>query len=186
MLNAHNIAQQYFLGKADRKPAGDLEQAERLIDHLATLHALQYSDPGQLQLAADVLRHERTRAVPGNGIDMLLAAHQTFKDMSLEQNFEGNKVSTMKGFTKENFSPNVSVRTAPVSQQREMEQDGYVLKHPLGKDKTDPNPDQQAIYISRLGTDRYRSGLVSLTNMESRGTDLLSNYKDLAEDPHIA
>ena len=44
-----------------------------------------------------------------NGVEMMLAFHSAFKEMSLEKNFKGNKIGVMKGYTTENLNSNKSI-----------------------------------------------------------------------------
>ena len=178
MLNAHNIVQMIAFG--ENKPAltGDLQQAEKIVDQLATLQSLEYTDPATLQIAKDVMQHEMGRDVDTNGIENLIATHAGFKEASLEKNFEGNKISVVKGYIKQNYDPNVSVAAEPLSKQQEMERRGYTLVKKLPYDPLF-GEEEVGLYKTKMPLQRYRAGVVSKTNETHMGTSIHDSLKNL-------
>jgi hypothetical protein len=184
-LNAYETAHMLFLGpeEAAKQRQGDLTRAEQLIDQLATLHALQYTDVTLKERAAAVMTREIKREGE-NGISNLLNMHNAFKEISLDKNFGGNKVGVIKGYTQESFNPNISIeyREATEDMEKKMKEKGFVLVNTLPRDPTHQklvnNKTPMGMYVSKLGLSRYRAQVISLTNPQKRGTSILESLQD--------
>ena len=180
MTNAYNIANLLFLGHYDREPVGDLKEAEKAIDELASLYAIQHGDRTQAQRALEIFQHEAARGEI-NGVNSLLGLHKAYKEISEEKLFDGNRISMWKGHTHENLDSNIRVRTGPPTPEhrRQMEMEGFVMVEPkLPKDPYDSNQVPTALYVSKVGLDRYHSSIASLTSEEHRGTNMLESFEN--------
>jgi hypothetical protein len=182
--NAHNIAQLKMFDKESREPRGNLEEAERMIDELASLHALQYTDPALKRELGNLVDSEMNREDGGNGFATFMAFHNAHKDFSLEKNFHGNKIGTYKGYTEENYNQDVKIAYKPITEewQTRMRADGYRLVGKLPRDpihqKVTSDKRPRGIYVNDMGLGRYRGQITSLTNPQARGTDLISDLTE--------
>jgi hypothetical protein len=178
--NAHNIAHLRMFAEDDRKPVGNLEAAEQMIDQLASLYALEYTDPSHAASISQLLTDEMSRP-EGNGFANYLSMHNAFKQMSLEANFNNNKIGTFKGYTAEKLNADVKMEFRPATEQnkKEMYNDGFefvgtVPRDPIHQNITgDKIP--MGIFVNGTGTGRYRAGSMSLTNPSARGSDLMTD-----------
>jgi len=173
MLNAYNIAQMRDL---DVAATGDLNQAEALIDQLASLSAIQHTDKEINLRAATVIDREYKGDPTANGILYTLETHENFKKESLEQLFQGNKSQAIKGYTTEITNPNIEIRIGEDNEKtiKEMNKLGFKREEGLTKDKTDSNKTSMALYVNRYASKNiYMKSITSLTNMVGKGTDIM-------------
>ena len=183
--NAYAIANLMMFAPDSVQPVGDLDAAEKLIDHLATLYALEEVDSVHRSKAMETIRHEIARG-DSNGIEMFLEIHNAFKDISREKNFEGNKFGGFKGYTSETYNSNITMLIDGIDPKtkKEMEDKGYKLLNTL---KMDPyhveiaGDPPNGLYISKIPMPLWRGQVVHMTNPHRRGNDI---FEDMAAKSH--
>lgn len=182
LMNAHAIAQLTLLD--DKKPLGDTELAENLIDRLATLTALKVSMeryPKDFETVSSLIEEEFNRDAEENGITFMLMNHLKFKEESLDKAFNGNKMLMVKGYTKEIFNPLKSFVVAPSTDAVELAKDGYVDKGIVTHDEyaDDPNKVKMHIFMNDVaGLNTWQAGGVSIANMTAKGANYFKTHVD--------
>jgi hypothetical protein len=176
MLNAHNIVQQYFLPTVSQKKVADPEVV-KLVDSLASLHALQRQEANDLKLTRDIVNHEVARTdQPGdNGFTRLIGQTINFKELSQQILFKNNPVQMQKGYVYELFDGDVNITIVQDGspQQAQAEAQGMTLVGPLQKDALDKSPTRY-LYKGLKGLATYNKAIVSLTDLQHSGANLFS------------
>jgi len=173
LLNAHKIGILH-----NGQPIQELED---LIDELATLESLRFTDKSILDDTADIMNHEYARDIEEgaeNGVQMLLNFHTMFKKDALERNFGNKKHGMIKGYTKENFASHIDYQIASLSEEDNMRKAGYIKKAKLPRAVGDSNMGSPSmyIYVSRDGLlNPYMNGIFTLHNTRSKGTNIVEN-----------
>jgi hypothetical protein len=187
-FNAYNIANLLFLNNNEREPTGDLVKAEALIDELASLTAMKFTSKNQRDNFAKTMRHEMSRGITNNGIETLLATHSAIKNLALQKNFNGNKISFGKGYVKENYDPDIEMQIAiddPIM-RKVMEKRGYKYIGPVELDSThaliDKKATKKAIYVASGGNPRYRKSIFGFQGQRAKGSSL---FNAIMEDTSI-
>jgi hypothetical protein len=156
------------------------EQAEPIIDKLATLYALDYVSQQDSNMAAEMLTNH------SEDFYEFLRSHQILKDQSLKHAFHGNKWQFMKGYTKQIFHPRVQYLAADLSERAELEAMGYTMgPEEIGEDPHDPLRGRQLHpFVNHLGkTNDLMSMSLSFTNNKHRGTSVNQISKSLDLTP---
>lgn len=173
LKNAHAISRLVGLNK--NVPA-HAEQAEILIDRLASLRAIEVTKreyPEDMDRVVQLFEEEFVRSTDkeDNGIVFTLLYHADYKKRALENLFAGNKMQTVKGYVREIYNPNKSFQVAPEADVDLMARDGFVRQGSVPKDPHDPNSLPMAIYVSNMGDlAPWQAGGVSLAGMTAKGT----------------
>ena len=178
LLNAGNIA---HMAGTEVKPTGDLKEAERLIDILASLHAIKDMDFNEKAAASVVARREIARTNEdgsslgeNNGFHAVVRLHKEAKSESAVRNFDGNEALMEKGYLKETFNPKMDVTVANEKAGLELVALGYEKHGEVIHDKALINKEKSHYYILRNGpATKHVSGAFSITGAAKRGTDLL-------------
>ena len=179
-INAVNIA---HLGGTGKTVEGNLEAIEKYVDILASLHAIKYSDKGHVTDFVTLAEREFAKDKDNNGVMLSYLAHKDLKARALEQSFEGQKGLMIKGYTKEIYSPRVSIITAPSSMEAELKAKGYIKeREDMSKDPLDFNIVPMSMYVNKDGdTATFNKMIVSLTSNRRKGTDLAAGYSSIGE-----
>ena len=157
---------------------GSLEEAEGLIQKLATLHALNETEVKDRGLVLDALESEL--AVEGkseyeNGLVFTLQMAALHRKDSTDKLFNGDRTSVKAGYVRETFDPHTDIQIAPVANEEEMNTMGYKLVDKLPTDPAVPQDVPMAVYQSKhAGQQTYMQSIVSMTGMRKRGTSLLN------------
>ena len=177
LLNAGNIAKTH----GNPLVSVSVEQAaiaEPLIDELASLYAVSYTDTEVLKLASSVLAKENARTDGGNGIAVLLATHKDLQTKAKDKIFSGNNTQMIKGYTPEVLNPYKTMEVIElVSAQTitDMEAKGFKYLAPLSKASNDPRTERKGMFVRRDGgLLRYVSGVTSTTSLQSKGESVHS------------
>jgi hypothetical protein len=172
MMNAGNIARLYGTPKAKDIAPVDAAKAERLIDELASLYALEYADGVQMLWAKDVLRAEMSRGAEANGVEMTLRMHRRLENESKARLFSGSEALQMKGYTSEIYSPHVALVVARSPEEiAYFKESGYEEGPKLRKDPNDPAETEAQIFSLKDGGHMpYVTASLSLTGMAAKGS----------------
>jgi len=180
MLNAHNIANMYSAPVRDLN--GDIDEAVGLLDQLATLQAIRFTDKDKYRaVLADVIAREFEANPADTGEDMNGIAN-TFsnlaglKEESLKNIFDGNPTQMIKGYTHETYNPNIDLQIGTLADKTKMEEEGYTVLHKLDKAETDTSKEELVMYISKINGARTRvKTIASITNKVAKGTTLFQS-----------
>lgn len=189
LMNAHAISR--LVGTSQGVPA-HADKAEPIIDRLATLAAIQKlanKEPDTLAQVVAIADREFQANLEDNGITFTLLSHADYKERSLEQLFNGNKMQMQKGYIREIYNPNKSFVVAPEADAELLGKDGYTRVGSVSKDSDDPDKQPRAMFISDMGTlAPWQAGTVSIANMTARGTPYYqASYRpDFENNPFAA
>ena len=173
LMNAQNITS---LVNTQLGQEGNQELNTRIVDELATLHAInKISDEVKSDLN-NLFERELKAEPKENGISYTLAMHRETKAKSLEKLFDGSENLMAKGYIKEIFNPAISYVIAPASSEDEMKKHNFTMGRVIRKDhKRDPNSQEMRIFINKDGLTRtYMAGIVSFTSSVAKGTNILN------------
>ncbi|MGH1461213.1 MAG: hypothetical protein ACRBB6_04175 [Neptuniibacter sp.] len=179
MLNAHNIA--FMGGTSVAVNPVEADQAMPIIDRLASLEAIKYSDQAQKDLAIEVFRREITSNDTENGATNLLQQAKLLKEQALSDVFAGDLVQFQKGYTFDITDPHQSVimMTEAQANDEKLMEKGYI-RYPNGVGKDPGDPDQDVVYIYHRrdgGNNSYLTGVISYTSKAMKGTSLASSLQ---------
>lgn len=184
MFNAHNIVNLTGAGAYGQTPtAAQAKAIEPLVNRLASLYALKYSDDVMKAAAANVMKREQARGRE-SGIEMALKTHERLKQEAMDKLFDEGPVLFRKGYTKEIYNPYKEVVLAPVSQRDDLIKQGYIPGAVLEQDPADPdrhNP-KQLFVMQDAGLKSRVTGIVSNTGMRARGTTIHAGLQSVSGD----
>lgn len=179
MMNTHNIAR--GIGVTEVKtPITDNQKANaKVLDSLVALYALEYSNSADRSLASEVLRTENSREEGPNGIEFSLKLHKKLEEDAKTRLFNGNPVLMMHGYTSEIYNPHTELVFATEKEGAILLNRGFTKVANLDLDPRDPLSQPKAIYVLKDGGMlSYLSGALSLTDMQSKGSDIHNGYLD--------
>ena len=170
-MNAYMIANSKGVVPGKQMPK-DLIATQKLIDQLASLYALENNVSNANANTAAIIQREFKANNRANGITEFIGQAINLKQDALERNFNNDETHTVKGFIKNITNPNISVKIAPLADQKKMREMGYKLVSPLKDDTTsDPSKKAKALYSSDFVTMQdYNRGIMSTTSMKAAGT----------------
>ena len=163
-LNAHNIAT-----KAGLNQTVDISLSRKLepvIDRLVSLYALQQLPTKEL---SELRTYFNEQADPVKVLKDVMLLSQGLVKNAKETLFSGQPTKMQKGYIRELYDPHVSVQSAPLADETEMEAHGYKLvgKH---QDIDKAHPTGMGLYYSETGgLAQYNSAAMSLTSAKSKG-----------------
>lgn len=161
-LNAENIA----IGLMSEHRQKPNKKVVALIDEIATLTALQYTDPSDRAIVANLL-NKKERA----GINNIMAVHNQFKKESDAESFKNNKINKIKGYSRELYDDKISMAIAPIEDEERMSQEGYTLKAELPDNKYNKTGKKMAMYVAdSYEVGEYYRNATRLTSTKRKGT----------------
>lgn len=144
------------------------------IDNLASLYAMQYSNPEHLQRTAAVMKRELPNQ--DNGIKAMLNVHKVLAEDAASTLFADNEISRIKGYIPEVTNPYRDVKIVDKGEGAQLEAMGYQFVGMVPTDPTIPSLGQKAMYVTQdNGSQRYVSGAMSLTSNHRKGTSAVRN-----------
>ena len=163
-FNAYSISRGEKGGKPN--PA-----VEALVDKLATLYALEYTNLAHLAAAKVIIDRELSRGTDENGIATLLATMHKIKQDSQENLFNDSKDLMIKGYMSETFDDSVAVKFSSNPEDEALISLGYVREMTVSEDAVlNPNG-KKYIYVNRHGgMNDFLSGALSIQSKHHRGT----------------
>jgi hypothetical protein len=179
MMNAYNIAKLTGVGSLHGAvPTSDavVDGNIAVLNKLIALYAIQYSKPDYKKALLQVMRTEANRN-DGNGVEFTLGLHKKLEQDSLERLFNGNPTQMMHGYLPDVVNPHVEVKVANDEEGQALLNQGYVKVGPVEGDPHDPLYVERSLYVLKDGgLMPYQSGIMSLTSMQARGSELHSGY----------
>jgi hypothetical protein len=174
-LSSYNIARG-LLSENRYKPNKDIIA---LVEEIASLTAIQYTDKKNNEIAAMLLKDE------WKGMAVLMDTYEDFKRQSKTKLFKDDVSHLIEGYSKEIFDDTLDIRHALMEDRKELEKEGYEFKGLVEPKGGEIRNKDVGIFISSnfSRAERFR-GAVSLGSLSSRGTSL-KEIKHL-ENPDLA
>lgn len=172
IMNAKNISKLFF---TNRKTPKNAKQAEPIIDTLASLYALYYSDPKTMADVGDIVRTELKEGEYTNAIVYSIGQHKALKRHSKEKVFKNADELMVKGYTPDIKNENCMIKLATLQDEETLLKQGYTRQlNPISRDKLDESTKPLYMYTSKdAGHVEYATGIVSLDNIKSTGVSML-------------
>jgi hypothetical protein len=162
--NALTISRKFGTNDVKRTPSKELVDT---IDHLTTMYAMQ--DIGFTDREAIIDLEEKYP----KSIDSLLKVHQGFVQGAKETRFKRDPYNMIKGYVKEINDQEVEIEVAPISQQLEMEQKGYMLVGEVANNNMNLLIEPLAIYKREgFGMNQFIRYAFRTTKNHRKGTTL--------------
>ena len=176
MNNAHAIAN--LAGGVGGTVPSNVARVEQLIDRLATIHAINYSDTVDVATMAAAWRREldESGSHDVNGFSYFLQQHVEYKRQALDSLFSGNKMQMNKGYIREITDPHVSFIIDSAANKRQLAKKGYKIHKRVYMDNTAFSDGAPAKYLYVSYSDFpgvYQKTTLSLTAEHSKGTSYL-------------
>lgn len=174
--NVTNITRLYRMdGTSEVAQTLNQDKIVKLLDKLATLHAVDNTSESVKRSAVKVMQNE-AKLGQGNGIEFMLSSHQTFKEDALEKQFRDNPDDMVKGYIPDILDPRVDVTVSSNPADEELLRQGYKLERELATDKDDPNVTRRYMYVHpNAGLAGYVQGIAYLSSKQAKGTSLLDS-----------
>lgn len=149
-----------------------------LIDRVATLYAIRYTDSKTKGRLAAVMKRELKNKT--NGIDTSIKFHKELADNAKKVLFADNITSVMKGYVPEVTNPNKDVRIAHnEAEAKLLKEQFYTEVKTLGKDKSDPTKSTARLfYTEEANLQRLVSGAIEVVSTNRKGTAVSMDSKE--------
>jgi PAS domain-containing protein len=149
------------------KGTTDTEVIE-LIDTLATLEGLKYTDRSSKDAVADLIGREP------DGVKNVMYLHKSFVNVSKKELFDGDKAAhRIKGYNKEIFDDTITIKVAPIADKVSLEKEGFTLDRILEKAKGDSSTTTMALYVNKHHmTQSFNRSAMRMTDLNRKGTSL--------------
>lgn len=149
-----------------------------LIDRVATLYAIRYTDSKTKGRLAAVMKRELKNKT--NGIDTSIKFHKELADNAKKVLFADNITSVMKGYVPEVTNPNKDVRIAHnEAEAKLLKEQFYTEVKTLGKDKSDPTTSTARLfYTEEANLQRLVSGAIEIVSTNRKGTAVSMDSKE--------
>ncbi|QFR59701.1 virion associated RNA polymerase [Acinetobacter phage VB_ApiP_XC38] len=149
-----------------------------LIDRVATLYAIRYTDSKTKGRLAAVMKRELKNKT--NGIDTSIKFHKELADNAKKVLFADNITSVMKGYVPEVTNPNKDVRIAHnEAETKLLKEQFYTEVKTLGKDKSDPTKSTARLfYTEEANLQRLVSGAIEIVSTNRKGTAVSMDSKE--------
>ena len=146
----------------------------KLVDKLATLSGVKYSEVGSRNEVAKLLTEEK------EGMANVVAVHRSFVKDAKERLFAHNPLSMIKGYTKELTNDGIVLEVADKSRHEEMLANGYEKVYDLREVDGVMGAVDKALYKAKtFGRQEYYRHATRLTSTSRKGTTLTSMaFKD--------
>jgi hypothetical protein len=190
MSNAYTIANLFALEDlsntsvqaAGIQKRGNLDKAEGLIDALASLYAIKYTDHDTKQDFLTVYNRETPRGLE-SGLNFTIHAQETFKQLSFDKLFDKQKVHVRKGYIKEAYDPYLEFKIASEADEQVLFNRGFTKQSQIMFDSNDPaKRSDMYLYTNDTGRPNRIRGNISLTNEMAKGADLIK-VRNQQNDP---
>ena len=141
-----------------------------LVDTLASLYAVSYTNPGDKARITTIAKRELKNKT--NGIDTLIKFHKDLAQTAKDTLFVDNPTSAIKGFVPEITNPNREVRIALNDVDAKLFKDQFykevktLTKDPLDKTTTAP----RLFLTEEANIQRVVSGSIELVSTNRKGT----------------
>lgn len=139
----------------------------RLIDEVATLTALKYTDRNLKQRTAEIMKRD------WRGVANILNTMKNLKEEAQKSIFAEGTTHIIKGYTKEVFDDRITMEVAPLTDRTVMEKKGFKFVQALEKHSGDTSGVEFGMFVSNsFNTSEWYRTATRLTKLNSKGTDL--------------
>ena len=146
-----------------------------LIEEVATLVALQYTDSKKKAAVADLMKHEY------EGVRYVMTTYEAFKTESRNELFKADEYHMMDGYSREIFDDTIEVLQRPIKEKAELEKMGFRYEGPLSDKNNTMNKERMGLFISEIYSRAERlRGAAPLGDHQAKGSSLKD--RRLAED----
>lgn len=173
--NSYQIVNKFGLPKRYKKKKIP-EGLQEMVDSLATLYALRYT-PHKL----DSRFTENTTE-----LEFIIRTQQELKQAALEHTFKDSEFNYRKGYIAEEFSQDVEVRIADVSDEKRLLNQGFKRGEEAPSDPLMSKNSKRYYYVrSTNGLTSYRSGIFSIKGDKVRGQELFPIHNTNAKEAYL-
>ena len=162
-LSGRNIVKGYMSNERFKLD----NQSLVLVNEIAALNALNYTDKEDLDIAEKVLKEE------WKGVATLMNTYESFKEQSQSSAFKDDEAHMIDGYSKEVFGNNIDIIYESMDKKDELVKAGYEfegLVRPMHGEIRDSNI---GMFILRgYGRTERLRGATNLSKNAARGTDL--------------
>jgi len=178
-LNAKLISQ---LGNTNFTQTGDISIAENIIEELATLYALKYTESNHKDNVRVLMKRENTINTIDNGITFTMQMALLNKREANKQLFTNSEGLMIKGYIKELYDPNRGFKIGTIHEKDALSKEGYVYYSPVPKDKLDPTygdtDSDLHLYLNKNAIMVTRNpGISSITTQTHKGQTIIQSLK---------
>ena len=152
-----------------------------LVDTIASLYAIQYTDSKSRKLLNAVMKRELKNKT--NGIETSIKFHKELTKTAKDTLFVNNPTSAAKGYIPEVTNPHREVRVATSDAEAVLLKDQYFKEvRSLGKDAKDASDSTPRLFLNEeANRQRIVSGAVELVSTNRKGTAVFMDKKTLAQ-----
>ena len=178
--NVQAIAEHYGGDLHNTISAADAKAAQKVLDPLVSLLALQYTDSKVLKNLAQVFRTENARGTD-SGLLLTLKMHRLLQEQARERLFSGSEGMMMKGYVPEVLNPKITLVAANEQDGKQLLRQGYAKSdQALEQDKADPYAEEMHMYrLEDGGLKPYVTGIFSTTGMQAKGNTVHGGEFDM-------
>jgi hypothetical protein len=152
-------------------PTLEKSKAIAMVNKLATLHAMSYTPKSDRITTGELLKREP------KGVSGIITIHQTLKEESRKNLFNGRHEQMMKGYIPDITHPNRDFEIAPIGRDKELTDKGYIRDaRPMQRDEFDKGEPLYFYYKPYGKLDTLDSGFASLIGIKGKGTNLFHNH----------
>ena len=172
MLNSLLIAD---LDDSKGEPDYNVSEMVKLVDKLATLYGLDYSDPVDLKRAGKFFEESldnKNEESESSGVEFMLDFHKRVLREAKNTSFKGREKLIQKGYVKERMNPHIGHVVVLESEVAALEKQGAKIVGKVGKDRADKSEDRYLAVSDAFSTETLTRGIISVTDEKSRGTDI--------------
>ena len=176
MFNTFNIAKQF-----GRQAAGSVTDAQArrlrpLLDRLAAMYALEYSDPSDLNQVAEIIATESADVgSPTHGVQVLMETHRALQQEAETFLFDDNPVQMIQGYVKDITDPYTEMILVEENDVADAKERGWKVVKRVYPDADDPNGRPRFLMTQRTGgLAAHVTGAVSFTARGRRGQNMES------------
>lgn len=150
-----------------------------LIDKIATMYAIEYTDLNTKVRLNKVFKRELKNKV--NGIDTSIKFHRELAKVARDTLFTDNAISVAKGYVPEITNPNKEIRIATNAADAQLLKDQFYKEvKSLHKDKKDPSSTAPRLFITEeANIQRLVSGAIEVVSSNRKGTQVVMDTKQL-------
>jgi hypothetical protein len=186
MMNTWNIVGLANTQEVGTMPVANAEQLNAVLDPLVSLYAMDYLTDVDRTSLTEVLRREANRKDDEpSGFEVVLRYHQMMQKDALENEFDGNPVHMIKGYTQDIYNPHIELVAATKVEGQDLLAAGYtkLTQTALKQDPADPSTDPRDLYVLRgRGLNNTITGFMSYQSQRAKGSVLhggLTNPLDM-------
>lgn len=149
-----------------------------LVDKLATMYAIEYTDKSTRNRLGEVFKRELKNKV--NGVDTSIKFHHELSKEARDKLFVDNVTSVIKGFVPEITNPNKDIRIATNDLEAKLYKAQFFREvKTMVKDKSDKTINTPRLFITdEANVQRLVSGAIEVVSTNRKGTGVNMDQKE--------